>query len=116
MNELVTTDTILAWLTEQVESKRPISPELWLDACMKLNLLRSDDNDQLIELEHNLAIMRADYIREGGTSSAAKIILEAEDEFREAEKLKAKLKVIEEAIRLGKKYAWIKNEEYKSNY
>jgi hypothetical protein len=111
MDELVTTSLILNWLKEQVENKRPISPELYLDAAMKLNLLKSDDNDRLIELEHVLAMTRAEHVREGGTSAAAKINLEADPLFMEVQKLKSKLKQVEEAIRIAKLSARIKNDE-----
>lgn len=111
MDELVTTDLILSWLSEQVKNKRPIAPERYLDASLKLNLLKSDDNDQFIELEHQLAIKRAEYVAEGGTSAAAKIKIEADPLFKEVQKLKSKLKQVEEAIRLGKLYSRIKNDE-----
>lgn len=111
MDELVTVDAILNWLKEQVQNKRPVSPERYLDAGIKLNILKSDENDRLIELEHELAVKRANYVNEGGTSSAAKIRLEADPIFKEVQQLKAKLKQIEEAIRLSKLAARLKNDE-----
>lgn len=110
-DELISVDTILDWLSEQVKHKRPIPPETWLDASIKLNLLKSDENDHLIELEHELAVKRANYVNEGGTSAAAKIRLEADPLFVEVQKVRAKLKQIEEAVRQGKLYARIKNDE-----
>lgn len=109
--ELVSTDTILNWLSGQVKHKIPIAPERYLDAIMKLNLLKSEDNDQLIELKHELAVKRANYVNEGGTSAAANILLEADETFKLVKKLEAKMKMIEETIRIGKIAARLKNDE-----
>lgn len=112
MNEdLITTTGILEWMKEQVQHKRPIAPEIWLDASLKLNLLKSDDNDLLIEKKHELAVKRASYVNEGGTSVAANIRLEADPLFMEVKKLEAHIETVKEAIRLGKIYARIKNDE-----
>lgn len=112
MNDsLVTCDKILSWLKEQVEHKRPISPELYLEAATKLNLLKSDENDHIIEIRYQLATKRAQYVNEGGTSAAANIRLEADPLYMEVKKQEAKIKLIEEAIRLGKLSARIKNDE-----
>lgn len=113
--ELVSVDTILNWLSEQVKHKRPISPEVYLDACTKLNLLKSDENDTLIGLRYQLAVKRANYVSEGGTSAAANIMLEADPLYVEVKKQEAKLKLIEEQIRLGKLSARIKNDELNSS-
>lgn len=110
-DELISVDTILLWLTEQVQHKRPIPPEVWLDASIKLNLLKSDENDTLIELRHQLAVKRANYVSEGGTSAAANIMLEADPLYVQVKKQEAKIKTIEEAVRQGKLYARIKNDE-----
>lgn len=113
--EKVTVDTILDWLTEQVREKRPIPPELYLDISIKLNLLKSDENDKLIELRHALAVKRANYVNEGGTSAAANIRLEADPLYMDVKKQEARLKTIDEAIKQGKLYARIKNDEMNSS-
>lgn len=115
MDDFVTVDAILGWLKEQVQHKRPVSPERYLDAATKLNLLKSDENDRLIELEHELALERAKYVSEGGSSAASKIQLEAHPSFVEIQKLKAKLRQIDEAVRLAKLSARIKSDELRSN-
>lgn len=109
--EIITTHTILDWFHEQVSNKRPIAPEIYLDMSMKLNILKSDDNDLLLEKRHELAVKRAFYVNEGGTSAAANIRLEADPLFMEVKKLEAHIETVKEAIRLGKVYARIKNDE-----
>lgn len=115
MDDFVTTDKILEWLKTQVEQKHPISPMLYLDASIKLNLLKSEDNDKLIELRHQLALKRAEYVNEGGTSAAANIRLEADPLFKEVKQLEAKIKQIEECVRLGKLSARLKSDEMNSS-
>lgn len=115
MNDLVTCDSILDWMKDQVEHKRPISPHLWLEAAQKLNILSSDENDKLIELEHQLAKVRAGEMDAGKTGIAAKVKVEASDIFKEARIQRARIKQIEEAIRLAKLSARIKNDEQGRN-
>jgi hypothetical protein len=111
MEELVTCDTILNWFKEQTENRRPISPHLYLEMAQKLNALSSDENDKLVDLESELARHRADWVSVGKTSAGANILVEAMPVFNEARKQRAKIKQIEEVIRLAKLSARIKNDE-----
>lgn len=115
MDEMTTCDEILSWFKEQAKNARPVPPELYLRAAGSLNILKSDENDTLIELRHELAIKRANYVNEGGTSAAANIRLEADPLYKDVKKQEAKIKLIEEQIRLGKLSARIKNDEMNSS-
>lgn len=109
--EWVSCDVILGWLKEQVKNKVPVAPETYLDAAIKLNVLMSDETDRLIELESGVADVRAAHVRQGHTSAAAKIYVEALPAYMEMQKQRAKIKQIEEAIRLSKLSARLKNDE-----
>lgn len=111
MDELITTDSILSWLTNQVKHKKPISPEQYLEAGTRLNLLKSDENDRLIEIEHELAVIRSNLVSQGSTSAAAKTHIEANPLYKEVQQLRAKLKRIDEAVKLAKLAARLKNDE-----
>ena len=111
----VTTDTILEWLKEQVESKQPISPHTFLDAAMKLNLLLQDESSKLYVAEQECAKMRAELVEGGKTSASAKIVVEASNEYRFAREQKAKIERIIEMVRLSKIQARIANEEYRNS-
>jgi len=52
-NEKVTLDSILKQLETWVEQKHPISKQVWLDAAAKLNMLRTDLDDEIAELKFN---------------------------------------------------------------
>lgn len=110
--EWVSCDVILSWLKEQVKNKVPVAPSLYLDAATKLNVLISDETDRLIEVEHDVAELRAAHIRQGHTVAAAKVYVEATPEYMDMQVRRAKIKQIEEAIRLSKLSARMKNDEW----
>lgn len=111
MDDKRTCDSILQWMKIQVENKNPISPHLWLEAAQMLNVLSSDESDRLIDLESILARKRENQISLGKTVAASNIVVEASMEYNETRKQGAKIKQIEEAIRLAKLSARIKNDE-----
>lgn len=113
MNDPITTDTILQYLKEAIESKTPISPHTWLDAAMKLNLLLQDESSKLYVAEQECAKMRAELVESGKTAASAKITIEASNEYRYAREQKAKIERVIEAIRLAKVQSRIASDELK---
>jgi hypothetical protein len=104
-NEKITTDLILRWLTEQVESKRMIPREVWLDASFKLNLLLGDEVHEAEMLrqtiaQNKLAILQG---QEKRNVAAAELEIEASDEYRFMREQDAKVDRIKEFIRIAKK-------------
>jgi len=114
MNDLRTCDTILAWLKEQTEHKRPISPHTWMEAAQALNTLSSDENDKLIDIESALANMRTGYIESGKSAVAARMLVESSELYKSARKQRGKMEQIKEAVRLAKLSARIKSDEMRS--
>jgi len=112
---MITTDTILEQLKKWVEDKHPISPDLWLDACAKLNVLKSDENDKLFDLQQEVALIKQDFIVNGKTVSYAKVMVEAGPTFKEMQKQKAKIEMIEEQIRISKIQARMSFDGYKNS-
>jgi len=103
-------DTMKKW----VEEKHPISPATWLDASLKINVLRSDFDDRYFELESELAQMKAKLLEEEMTSAKADALIKAEPKYLEMRKLGGQIKMIEEMIRISKKYSSLKDEEYRT--
>lgn len=101
--EKVTTDTILNKLQEWVESKVPIPPDQWIDAAAKLNTLRSQDDDLLINLEQTVAQRKYDKLQEGFTSAKAETYVKTLPCWSEMKRQQAKIKIIEETIKIAKK-------------
>lgn len=114
MEQKVTCDTILQWMQKQVEEKLPINPELWSDAAEKLNILSSDETDKLFEMQQVVAQLRVNFLGEGKTATAAKMLVETDPRYTEARKQAAKVEQIKEAIRLAKMRARLKSEELRS--
>lgn len=102
--EKVTTDTILNQLEEWVEDKHPIPPEKWIDAAAKLNVLRSQDDDELISLENQVAILKYEKMGEDGyTNAKAEAYVKTLPEWTKMRLKQAKIKRLEETIKIAKK-------------
>lgn len=100
-------------MREWVENKQSISPHMWLDASAKLNVLRGGLDDEYYTLEHNLAIDRANLMTKPEmTSSKAEIFMKSRPEYLIMRKLGARIKQVEEFIRIAKKMASLKEEEF----
>jgi hypothetical protein len=105
-------DTMKKW----VEEKQVISPAIWLDACLKITILKSDFDDRYFELESELAQKKADLLsKEEMTVAKADTIIKADPSFLEMRKLGGQIKRIEEMTRIAKKYATLKDEEYRTS-
>ena len=102
MNTLVTSDTILSWLEEQVENKTPVSPQTWAEACLKLTALMGGETDKLFELQQKVALMKVALIEDGKSVAYAKTKVEASDEYKEARKQEARIERITELVRISK--------------
>lgn len=101
-------------MRERVENKLPIHPSWWIDAAAKLNTLIGDETDKLYNLESEVAEKRSILVMGGGTASSAKIMIEALPEYRDMQKQKARIKQIEEFIRIAKIRARLEDSEYKN--
>lgn len=114
-DDLRSCDSILAWLKDQQENKRPISPHLWMEAAQALNVLISDENDTLIDLESKYAQAWIEERKLHKTSADTRMNVEASPAFSDMKKQRAKIEQIKEAIRLAKLSARIKSDELRSN-
>lgn len=113
--KVITVDTILESLTSWVESRTPINPELWIDAGLKMNLLKEPLTARIIALQQSLAKKRVMLLEDGKSVAYAKTIIEADDEYSECRTLEAKIKLIEEQIRLAKVRGKMGLDDYNSH-
>lgn len=109
-----TASDILQVLESWAAEKRPIDPQAYIDAAMKLTLLLGDESDKLYEFEQNCAIERVKLIDDGKSVSESKARLEASDEFKKARSQKAKIERMIETVRLAKLRARMANEEMRA--
>lgn len=105
MENLVSVDTIIGWLTKQVQEKLPIDPSTWLDAAMKINVLLQEEQEKLFALEQEVAKIRNMAIEGGDTVAKAKSRVEGSKEYLEARKQKSKVERAIEMIKISKVYA-----------
>ena len=114
--EIVSVNSILSYLQEQVEQKIPLAPSIWVDASAKLAVLLGDENDKLFDLQQKVAQIRVEHIQagDGMSVSRARAITEATNEYKEFHKQKARVEQIAEFIRIAKLRARITETEYKS--
>ena len=112
--EKVTTTRILDSMKEWVENKVPIPPSKWIEAAGKLNVFMGDESEIYYTLESELANRRKELLERSDMSVAkAKAIVEASPEYKAYRIQGAKIKQIEEFIRISKKMATITDGEFK---
>ena len=112
-DQITTIDSIIAWLTEVIENKRSIAPSAWIEISQKANILLGDESDKLYELQQKIAQAKMDCIESGKGVSECRIRAEATDNYKEAQKIKAKIERTIEMIRLSKLQARLRNEEFR---
>jgi hypothetical protein len=101
----ITSDTILDWARQQVESKNMPSREVWLDIAFRLNLLKMEDTQLLNKMrqavaQNKFAIMKAQDKR---NVAAVDLEIETTDDFRFMKDQEAKIEVVEEFVRIAKR-------------
>lgn len=103
----VTADTILGFLKEAVESHKMLNPSLWLESGFKLNLLLGDEHYMLENARQEVAQKKLEILKaqEKKNVAAAKLEIEASDEYRLMKLQEHKVDRIEEFIKLAKKNA-----------
>jgi hypothetical protein len=114
MNTRVTIDTIINHLKDCVESKVPVAPSTWTDAAQKMSALLGDETDKLFELQHELAILKAQQMSDGATAAKAKVMVEAMPEYMDMQKQKARIEQVQEMIRIAKLQAKLKLDEMRA--
>ena len=72
---MITTDTIISTLKSWVENKQNFSPDTYVDAAAKLNVLIGDEHDKLFELQQTVANLKVDRLEQGETVSKPKEII-----------------------------------------
>lgn len=100
--EKVTIDLILDSLKGWVEDKREIAPHIWLNSAIKLNILLSDETDNLYDLAQKVAQLKVSFIEQDKSVAEAKARVECSEEYKEMKKQEARISMIEENIRLAK--------------
>jgi hypothetical protein len=95
-------ETIMAWMTTTVQSKQSIPPAQFVEAAQYLVILMSNETNKLYELEQKVAQMKVDLLKEHDKVNKVNLIVNATDEYKQMKIQQAKVKNIEETIRVAK--------------
>jgi hypothetical protein len=114
-DHLVTVDKITEWLTEQVQVKNPISPEVWLDCAGKINVLLQGEQEKLFTLEQQVAHMKMLLIESGKSVAHSRVVVESSDIYKQARIQKAKIEGAIELIRISKHQSRMASEILRGN-
>lgn len=95
----------MAHIEQAVREKQPLSPHDWIETAEYLNILRSEPQERLFELQQMVAQIRVQCLKDGHNGVVTKAMVEVSDVYREMLKQKAKLDRINETILLAKKHA-----------
>ncbi len=103
--EKVTSDTILNWVKDQVEKKKLITKDEWLDIAFKLNSFLFDEAKLFNKFYHDVAIIKYDILKSQIKRNVAfaEAQVEASEEFLKMRNQQAKVDSIDQFIMIAKK-------------
>lgn len=84
-------ESIMTWLTNQVETKQVISPQQYVEAAAYLNILIGDEHDKLISLESDVAKMKQELLPVSKSVAEVKLKVEASETYKNMRKQQAYL-------------------------
>lgn len=107
-------DDILAVLEGWAANKEVIDANRLLDAATKLTLLLGDEANILFTLEREIAEKKVKFLEQGKSVAYANLQVAADVHTLQAKLQAAKIKRIEELVRLSKLRARLADNEYRS--
>jgi len=115
MEGKITARDIMQKLTEMAEKPGYVDANVWLTGAMKLRVLIQEEQEKLVDMERQVQEVKAIYLSEGETASAAKIKTETSDIYVETKKQEVFIKTALDTILLAKKYATVETDIYKAH-
>ncbi len=113
-----TFDSVITDLNEAVKERRVLTPELWMEAALILNLLiENDEQPKLFELQQQVALAEV-VLKEMCPDWSDKQIerkTRATPLWVDMKKQESKIKMAGELIRLAKKHATLSSELLRQN-
>ena len=103
-----TIDSIIEEMRSRVEENIAVSPVSWVESALRLNVLASDLDNDLAEAEGKMAEKESELVEEN-PASKSKILARKSIDYTEYLKLKAKLKRIDEYIKIAKKRSMLQD-------
>ena len=110
-----TSQSIVEQLQEMAQQPGMIDANTWLTGAMKLRVLIQNEQEKLVDLEREVQRIKAGYLSDGDSATAAKIKTETSDLFVETKKLEVFIKTALDIVLLAKKYATTEVDIYKAH-
>ena len=103
--ENITADNILDWVIKQVESKKSVGRERWLEIAFRLNVLALDEAKLLEQMRQSVAKKTLEILKgqEKRNVAAASLETHASYEYRFMKEQEAKCDTINQFIMIAKK-------------
>jgi len=114
MESYITFDDIMEGFRKMAANNEVVDPQRALNGAIKLNSLLMGEVERLIVLEHDVAVMKRDCLARGDTASAAKMNVEASEEYKQMRMQGARVKNAQELILIVKKNATLTSELMRS--
>lgn len=101
-------------MKQDIETQQVLDPATWVDRAFKLNTYRGTEIDvPLYELEHELAVKKAELMSEPDMSVAkANVFIQSDPRYKQMQILKSKQTQVVEFIRIAKQRAKAVQDEY----
>ena len=106
--------TILESLQKMAQEPGGVDAHTWLTGAMKLRSLLQPEQEKLVDMEREVQNLKAIYLSEGDSASAAKIKTETSDIFVEMKKQEVMIKTGLDIILLAKKFATTESDLYRN--
>ena len=110
-----TARSIVELLQTMAEKRGDIDAHLWLTCAMKLRVLLQGEQEKLVDMERDVQIMKADFLKAGDSAVSAKIKTETSDIYVEMKKQEVFIKTALDLVLLAKKYATTETDIYKAH-
>lgn len=115
MNETRSIETVLKWLRDSTTSKEVIQPSQFVEAGLYMNILIGEEHEKLSLLKQQVAKIKLELLPQHDKVNKVELIVEASDIYRQMKNQEAKLKMIDEHIKIAKLFGRLKSEELKNN-
>ncbi len=105
-------DEILNRIDSWARDGNPIAPGMWIDEAMRLMSFYGQESDRLFLLERIVATEKWKRIEAGESDAKAESYKRTLPEYVEMKRQEARVKRIDEYVRLAKKRATLAGEEF----
>lgn len=109
-----TSQTIMASLQKMAEEPGGTDPHVWLRGALKLRVLLQKDQEELVDMERAVQLIKVEWLNEGLSATDAKTKTETDDLFVETKKKEVFIKTALDTILLAKKFSQTEIDIYRS--